>query len=97
MRLPSFSQEDAMTYRGHVKNGQIALDEAASLPEGAEVNVQVIEHDTSQTSGDGLSKLLMRHAGKGRDLPTDLAAEHDHYAHGKPKRGLKPAPIAFIA
>ncbi|HSZ57634.1 MAG TPA: hypothetical protein VK797_18370 [Tepidisphaeraceae bacterium] len=32
-----------MTYRGHVKNGQIALDEPTALPEGAEVSVQVLE------------------------------------------------------
>ena len=25
-------------------------------------------------------------AGKGRNLPTDLAANHDHYLHGTPKR-----------
>ncbi len=31
-----------MTYRGHVRNGQIMLDEAALLPEGAEVHVDVI-------------------------------------------------------
>lgn len=32
-----------MTYRGHIKNGQIALDEPARLPEGAEVNVEVVD------------------------------------------------------
>ena len=32
-----------MTYRGHVKNGQILLNEPARLPEGAQVNVEVVE------------------------------------------------------
>jgi hypothetical protein len=32
-----------MTYRGHVKNGQIALDAPATLPEGATVNIEVLE------------------------------------------------------
>jgi hypothetical protein len=32
-----------MTYRGHVKNGQIMLDEAIRLPEGAGVYVQVVD------------------------------------------------------
>ena len=32
-----------MTYRGQIKNGQIMLDEPARLPEGARVNVEVIE------------------------------------------------------
>jgi len=31
-----------MTYRAHVKNGQIKLDEPARLPEGAELSVQLI-------------------------------------------------------
>ena len=31
-----------MTFRGHIRNGQITLDEPASLPEGAEVNVEVM-------------------------------------------------------
>jgi hypothetical protein len=34
-----------MTYRGQVKNGQITLDEPARLPEGARVNVEVVEED----------------------------------------------------
>lgn len=32
-----------MTYRGHIKNGQVTLDEPARLPEGASVNVEVVE------------------------------------------------------
>ena len=32
-----------MTYRGHVKNGQVALDEPVALPEGAPVNIEVVE------------------------------------------------------
>jgi hypothetical protein len=32
-----------MTYRGHVKDGQIKLDDPARLPEGAQVNIDVVE------------------------------------------------------
>ena len=32
-----------MTYRGHVKDGQIKLDEPARLPEGARVDINVVE------------------------------------------------------
>lgn len=32
-----------MTYRGHIKNGQVILDDPAPLPEGAVVRVEVIE------------------------------------------------------
>lgn len=30
-----------MTYRGHVRNGQILLDEPVVLPEGAAVDIQL--------------------------------------------------------
>lgn len=71
-----------MTYQGHVLNGQITLDDAVLLPEGAVVQVQLVRQ--TETAGDDLLDVLMRHAGKGRDLPSDLAEHHDHYAHGKP-------------
>jgi len=73
-----------MTYRGHVKNGQILFDEPVRLPEGVEVQVEVIE--TTHVADEDLNAILLRHAGRGCDLPADLAANHDHYAHGKPKR-----------
>ena len=34
-----------MTYRGHVKNGQILLDQAVQLPEGTAVHVEVSPHN----------------------------------------------------
>ena len=71
-----------MTYRGHVENGQIMLDGPACLPEGATVQVELIQPPGND---DDLNAVLLRHAGKGRGLPTDLAANHDHYVHGKPK------------
>ena len=39
-----------MTYRGHVKNGQIKLDEPARLPEGAEVNIHLVEQDAQSSA-----------------------------------------------
>ena len=39
-----------MTYSGHVRNGQIALDEPARLPEGAAVSVSVLERSESEKS-----------------------------------------------
>ena len=41
--------EADLTYRGHVKNGQIKLDEPARLPEGARVNVDVVEESESES------------------------------------------------
>jgi hypothetical protein len=31
-----------MTYRGHIRNGQIVLDEPANLPDGTPVSVEAI-------------------------------------------------------
>jgi hypothetical protein len=78
-----------MTYRGHIRNGWITLDNPTPLPEGAAVKVEVLgsgDNDQSGQARENLNALLRRHAGKGRDLPPDLATHHDHYAHGKPKR-----------
>ena len=75
-----------MTYRGHVRNGRITLDDPARLPEGATVKVEVLERDgQSDRPSEALNALLLRHAGKGRGLPADLASRHDYYAHGKPR------------
>jgi hypothetical protein len=73
-----------MTYRGYVKNGQIALDDSVHFPEGTEVVVTLVEKP--QANGEDLNTILLRHAGQGQDLPNDLASQHDHYAHGKPKQ-----------
>jgi hypothetical protein len=73
-----------MTYRGHIENGQIRLDESVQFPEGAQVVVTLVE--SQQPSVSDLSAVLLRHAGQGENLPSDLADQHDHYAHGKPKR-----------
>jgi len=71
-----------MTYRGHVKNGQITLDEAICLPEGAEVNVEVVEKGEQQpTIWDKLLAIAGTIEG-----PEDWAENHDHYIHGTPKR-----------
>jgi hypothetical protein len=39
-----------MSYHGHIKNGQVMFDEPVRLPEGAEVNVEVIERKVRITS-----------------------------------------------
>ena len=39
-----------MTFRGHIKNGQVTLDEPARLPEGASVSVEVVEREGRMTS-----------------------------------------------
>jgi hypothetical protein len=50
-----------MTYRGHVKNGQIALDEPARLPEGARVNIEVAEQTARISRPQRRTKLTRFH------------------------------------
>ena len=39
-----------MTYSGHVRSGQIALDEPARMPEGAAVSVSVLDQSEGENS-----------------------------------------------
>ena len=66
-----------MTYRGTVKGGVVHLESDAKLPEGTEVRVEPLESASPQVF-EKLAKL----AGRAKDLPPDLARNHDHYLHG---------------
>ena len=70
-----------MSYKGIVKNGQITLPSEATLPEGAEVTVDVLESKPIASFAAELLKLS-----RPRDWPTDMALNHDHYLHGTPKK-----------
>lgn len=72
-----------MVLEGTVRNGTIVLDQAPVLPEGARVEVVV---KLAAKAASPLGETLLRHAGKAVGLPEDLAAQHDHYLHGTPKR-----------
>jgi hypothetical protein len=76
-----------MTYRGHVKNGQILLDEPVVLPEGAEVRIEVAQ-EPAQNGKDSPSVWdeLLDLAGTVHGLPVDAAKNHDHYLYGTPKK-----------
>ena len=39
-----------MAYRGHIENGVVVLDDAVSLPEGAEVTVDLAEANAAEPS-----------------------------------------------
>ena len=79
-----------MTVRGHVKNGVVVLEPGATLPEGAEVRVEVAAGDGEETvldeDGQTLGHRLLKFAGKAVGLPPDAARNHDHYLYGTPKR-----------
>jgi len=71
-----------MSYKGHVKNGAVVLDDPVQLPEGAAVTVDLAPADRSGL----LTDLFRDVAGQGSDLPPDGSSQHDHYIYGTPKR-----------
>lgn len=73
-----------MSYRGHIKDGKVLLDEPAELPEGAEVSIELISRHAA-ISGTTLWERLRSLAGS-VEGPEDWARNHDHYIHGAPKR-----------
>jgi len=71
-----------MTYRGHVENGVIVLDGTATLPEGAQVRVELADKARRPTLAEKLAPFV----GCLDGLPSDFAENHDHYLYGVPKR-----------
>jgi hypothetical protein len=79
-----------MVYRGTIKGGVVILPAGVALPEGAEVLVSLPDQPPGDAAGAAIWQKL---AELGRwaetvptDLPADLAANHDHYLHGLPRR-----------
>jgi hypothetical protein len=70
-----------MTYRGHIENGVVVLDDAADLPEGAQVRIEPVELAPRVTLAQKFKDVI----GSVTDLPPDMAEQHDHYIHGTPK------------
>jgi hypothetical protein len=85
----------AETYTGEVRNGVVVFDPGVPLPDGTKVRVEPIERPEMLTSGPdadsiaGTRAMLLAWARKAEEttppLPLDLAENHDHYAHGKPR------------
>ncbi len=80
--------QQPMTFQGHIKNGQILLDQPASLPEGAQVKIEVVEIDAKAGAPTGIGTLSekLRAIAGSVEGPPDWAENHDHYIHGTPKR-----------
>ncbi len=78
-----------MTYRGHVKNGLVVLEDKARLAEGTQVLVQPLSQPSTKKrpgKAQSLGQRLMKFAGSAKGLPKDMARNHDHYIHGAPKK-----------
>lgn len=72
-----------MTLEGVVQNGMIVLEQGATLPEGTRVRVVA---KLAVQPPRSAKEFLMQMAGCMKDLPNDLARNHDHYLHGTPKK-----------
>jgi hypothetical protein len=71
-----------MELEGVVHNGVIVPDDARALAEGTRVRIEPVRGSKETTFGQLFGDLVIDCP----DLPTDLAAQHDHYRLGKPKR-----------
>jgi len=71
-----------MSYTGTVEGGVVKLPPDAALPDGTVVKVEPIEVESTTTFARQLKEIASKVSG----LPGDLAAQHDHYIHGTPKR-----------
>jgi predicted DNA-binding antitoxin AbrB/MazE fold protein len=71
-----------MSFKGHVQNGVVVLDEPASLPEGSEVRVELADIEGQLAS---LREGLLKFSGIVDDLPEDLSENHDFYLYGTPR------------
>lgn len=78
-----------MPHRGCIKNGLVEPVEPFPWPEGTEVTVDVATPSDNETPDDApptLYEQLKPLIGKATGLPADLAENHDHYLHGRPKK-----------
>lgn len=78
-----------MTYRGHVKNGVIVLDDNnLPLPEGSAVDIVLLANELAEEPSHEIPSLYERlkpFIGKLEGLPPDASVNHDHYLYGVPK------------
>ena len=78
-----------MSYRGHVEDGVVVLDDDVQLPEGMAVNVEPTMSTSVEPIEENIPTLYERlrpFVGAVEGLPSDLAKNHDHYLHGAAKK-----------
>jgi len=71
-----------MSYVGTVANGVVVLPPEARLDDGTKVRVEPV---AAEPAAGTLGQRLMKFAGTADGLPSDMARNHDHYLHGRPK------------
>lgn len=76
-----------MVYSGKVKNGVVVFDKDLKLPDGTNVRIEpCTRNETDATEMPTLAEQFADVIGAVPELPTDMAAQHDHYLHGAPRR-----------
>ena len=76
-----------MSVTGIMKGGVVVLDDPQSIPDGTRVQVVLMPpRDPESASGQPTLEGLLKFAGVLKDLPPDMAEQHDHYIHGTPRR-----------
>jgi hypothetical protein len=73
-----------MSFEGIVHDGKVEVGNA--LPEGSAVRIVPVKPKKGRAKKKPTLKSLLRLAGALKGMPSDLAAQHDHYIHGTPKR-----------
>jgi hypothetical protein len=71
-----------MEIEGIVHNGVIVPDDATTLSEGTRVRITPVPSEKPKSFGERYAAFK----GAVPGLPADLAAQHEHYRLGTPKR-----------
>jgi hypothetical protein len=76
-----------MTLLGHIRAGQIVPDDPVTLPEGAAVQIEVLE--SALPAAEEIPTLYERLkpiVGRATGLPADASSNVDHYLYGHPQQ-----------
>ena len=76
-----------MTVHAIIRKGKVIPTEPLPFADGTEVVIRasaVRPRPTRRVKGP--SATLLKFAGAGADLPSDLSTNHDHYLYGVPKK-----------
>ena len=74
-----------MTYYGKMENGVVVFNDNATIPDGTQVRIELVQTDRGEDSEAEVSTLFrVAERAKPTGIP-DLAINHDHYLYGHPK------------
>ena len=75
-----------MSFAGTFVNGKVEFNEPPPFAEGTVVEVVARPSEPAEEAASELGAMLLRHAGKAKGLPPDVASQHDHYLYGTSER-----------